>query len=141
MSRIQIDFPSRNLFSTKLKVRITDLNYGGHLGNDSVLSLVHEARVRFLKNFGYSELDLGGVGIIMADATIQFKAEAFYGDELVFEIAVDNFSRVAFDIFYRVSCADKIIAIAKTGIVCYNYNLKKVTALPDEVRIKFESKD
>jgi hypothetical protein len=45
-----------------------DINYGGHLGNDAVLSLVHEARVRFLKQQGYTENNIEGAGIIMADA-------------------------------------------------------------------------
>jgi hypothetical protein len=29
---------------------------------------------------GYSELDVEGVGIIMADAAVMYRAEAFHGD-------------------------------------------------------------
>ena len=130
MARVVIQFPEKILFSTSLSVRITDLNYGGHLGNDSVLSLLHEARVRFLQHIGLSELDLGGVGIIMSDAAIQFKSEAFFGEELTIEVAVDDITRVAFDMYYRITNADKIIAIAKTGIVCFDYTLRKVAPVP-----------
>ena len=105
MARIQINFPEKNIFATEIKIRITDLNYGGHLGNDTMLSLLHEARVRFLKHFNYSEMDVEGVGIIMADAAIQFKTEAFYGERLKIEIAADEFTRVAFDLFYRAYCS------------------------------------
>jgi len=141
MSRIQINFPNQNVFSTEIKIRITDLNYGGHLGNDSMLSILHETRVRFLKHFGYSEMNVAGVGIIMADAAIQFKTEAFYGERLKIEIAVGDFSRVSFDIYYRILSGTREVALAKTGIVFYNYETKKVAAVPQEFRIKFESKE
>ena len=132
MARIQINFPEKNIFATEIKIRITDLNYGGHLGNDTMLSLLHEARVRFLKHFNYSEMDVEGVGIIMADAAIQFKTEAFYGERLKIEIAADEFTRVAFDLFYRVSCSGRVVAISKTGIVFYDYEMNKVVSIPDK---------
>lgn len=131
MAKVQIDFPEKVLFTTHLDVRITDLNYGNHLGNDSVLSLLHEARVRFLQHFGFSEMDLGGVGIIMSDAAIQFRREVFYGEQLEISIAVTDISRAAFDICYKVSSAGNLVALAKTGIVCYDYQARKVSAIPE----------
>ncbi|MBK9504291.1 MAG: thioesterase family protein [Chitinophagales bacterium] len=141
MSRIQVNFPEKHIFSTEIKVRITDLNYGGHLGNDSMLALLHEARVRYLKHFGYSEMDVEGTGIIMADVAIQFKTEAFYAERLTIAIAVGDFSRVSFDIYYKVSSGSRDVAIAKTGIVFFNYEKKKVAAVPEKFRLKMESKD
>lgn len=141
MSRIQVNFPEKHIFSTEIKVRITDLNYGGHLGNDSMLALLHEARVRYLKHFGYSEMDVEGTGIIMADVAIQFKTEAFYAERLTIEIAVGDFSRVSFDIYYKVSSGNREVAIAKTGIVFFNYEKKKVAAVPEKFRLKMESKE
>lgn len=141
MSRIQVNFPEKHIFSTEIKVRITDLNYGGHLGNDSMLALLHEARVRYLKHFGYSEMDVEGTGIIMADVAIQFKTEAFYAERLTIAIAVGDFSRVSFDIYYKVSSGGRDVAIAKTGIVFFNYEKKKVAAVPEKFRLKMESKD
>ena len=65
MPRIKIKLPEKFIFRTEIPIRITDINYGGHLGNDSLLSIIHEARVRFLKSLGYSESNVEGVGIIM----------------------------------------------------------------------------
>ena len=141
MSRIQVNFPEKHIFSTEIKVRITDINYGGHLGNDSMLALLHEARVRYLKHFGYSEMDVEGTGIIMADVAIQFKTEAFYAERLTIAIAVGDFSRVSFDIYYKVSSGSRDVAIAITGIVFFNYEKKKVAAVPEKFRLKMESKD
>jgi len=38
--------------------------------------------VQFLRHHGYTELDMGGVGLIMADTNIEFKNELFYGEAL-----------------------------------------------------------
>ena len=65
MPRLKIDIPDNFAFETQIPIRITDLNYGGHLGNDKYLTLIHEARVQFLEHYGFSEMDVDGVGIIM----------------------------------------------------------------------------
>lgn len=140
MARIKIDLPRSFSFSTSFPVRITDLNYGAHVGNDTVLSFIHEARVRFLKSLGYSELNLGGVGLIMSDVAIEFKKEIFYGDEIIASVAAMDFTRAGFDLVYKLekntNSAPALLALAKTGMVCYDYALKKVTGLPDEAKEK-----
>ena len=68
MPRIRIDLPATFPFAIELPVRITDVNYGGHLGNDALLSLLHEARCRFLLHHGCSEANTAGVGMVMVDA-------------------------------------------------------------------------
>ncbi len=132
MARIKIDFPDRPVFTTELPVRITDINYGGHLGNDAVLSLVHEARLRFLNNLGYSEMDIEGKSLIMSDAAIVYKSEGHYSDQLQIEIAVSDFSGIGFDILYRIINAEtlKIVALVKTGMVFFDYQTKKPVTVP-----------
>ena len=134
MARISIDLPSTFTFSATIPVRITDLNYGGHVGNDTILSIIHEARVQYLKTFGYSEKDLGGVGMIMSDVVINFKNELFYGDVIEASVAVTNISRASFDLVYVLKNNRNIIAEAKTGMVCFDYEKRKVTAMPEEAR-------
>ena len=137
MSRVKIEMPDHFLFSTEIEIRINDINYANHLGNDSLLSLVQEARVRFLASLGYNELDIEGVGIIMNDVAIIFKAEAHFGDRLRFEIAVDEISRKSCDFFYKITVQDnRIVALCKTGIVFYNYQLKKPVSIPDAFLLK-----
>jgi len=137
MGRIKIDIPEKVLFVTELDVRITDLNYGGHVGNDSVLSIIHEARVRFLVSIGFENeaYGPGGVGIILGDAAIIYKAEIFYGNRLRIEIGAGDFTKVGFDLYYRLVSVDneKEVVRAKTGIVCYNYKLKQIAAVSPEL--------
>ena len=132
MARIKLILPEKFNFSTLIDVRITDINYGGHLGNDSVLGIIHEARVRLLADKGFSEGDIDGVGILMMDAVINFPSEGFYGDKLRIDVAVDEISNAGCDIYYRfVNVAnDKVIVKAKTNIAFYNYDSKKVARTP-----------
>lgn len=137
MARIKVELPEQFAFSTTIPVRITDLNYGKHVGNDTILSMIHEARVQYLRQLGYGELDLEGVGLIMSDVAIEFKSELFYGDEVHVSVAAGDFSKISFDLYYKLEkrAGDKTVpvAVAKTGMVCYDYNKKKVTAIPTEV--------
>ncbi|RYF84358.1 MAG: thioesterase, partial [Chitinophagaceae bacterium] len=67
MARIKINLPHSFLFNTTVPVRITDLNYGGHVGNDALLGIIHEIRMQFLKSLGYSsELEVAGSALIMS---------------------------------------------------------------------------
>jgi YbgC/YbaW family acyl-CoA thioester hydrolase len=136
MARIKIDLPEQFHFSTKIPIRITDLNYGGHVGNDTVLTLIHEARVQFLKHYGYEELNVEGVSLIMSDAGIEFKAELFYGDIVTAFVTAINFSRVGFDLYYKLMREENIVALAKTGMICYNYDSRKVVSIPTGIKEK-----
>ena len=140
MPRIKIDLPDSFSFSTTIPIRITDINYGGHVGNDTILSILHEARVQFLQHFGYQELNIGGMGLIMSDVAIEFKKEAFYGDHLTVFVSAGDFSRATFGLYYKLEINSEqnsiVIAIAKTGMVCYDYTNKKIASLSQDVKEK-----
>jgi acyl-CoA thioester hydrolase len=141
MPRIKVAIPAHVSFEATIPVRITDLNYGAHLGNDALLSILHEARLQLLHHFGYTELDLGGASLIMADVAIEYKGEGFYGDVLTLKLAFDDVHKYGFDITYHVlNQAGKEVARAKTGMLCFNYQERKLMALPDEVKARIETK-
>ena len=138
MTRIKIVLPDKFLFTCTIPVRITDINYGGHVGNDTVLSIIHEARMQFLKHHDYTELEFAGLGMIMSDVAIEFKTELFYGDEVIVSIAAEDFTRISFDLVYKLEklSGNKklLVATAKTGMVCYDYSNKRIIAIPEEAR-------
>lgn len=143
MARIKIELPGHVDFRTEIALRIGDINYGGHLGNDAVLSLVHESRVQLFASLGFSELNVQGLGIILTDAAVVYKTEAFYGDRLCIELAVSEFNRYGCDIYYRLSNTEtgKEVARAKTGLVFFDYAARKLHAVPAVFRDKFNSSD
>lgn len=139
MARIKIDLPEVFTFSTDIPVYIGHINHGNHLDNAAMLSLASEARTRFLASMNFSEANVDGVGIIVADAAIQYKAEVFYGDVLRFELTARDFSRVGCDLCYRVSrVADGTeVARGKTGIVFFDYHARKTVAVPQAFAAHF----
>jgi acyl-CoA thioester hydrolase len=138
MERIKINLPDNFKFSTIIKIRITDLNYGGHVGNDSFLSLMHEARQQFLNHFGYSELQIENTSLIMADAVIEFKKELNYPDDIKISVAANDFDKYGFDIFYKLEIINEekliLAAKAKTRMLCYNYQAKKLVSTSETLK-------
>jgi acyl-CoA thioester hydrolase len=138
MARIKIEPIPEFTFNAEIPVRITDINYGGHVGNDTILSIIHEARVQFLRYHGFGELEAAGVGLIMSDVAIEFKQELFYGDSIMTWVAATEFSRIGFEIFYKLEKKSdgRLLALAKTGMVCYNYEAKKIVTVPEQLKSK-----
>jgi len=139
MARLKIELPQKRLASVSIPVRITDINYGNHVGNNSIVEIIHEARVQFLKQHGFTELNVAGTALIMSELLVEFKNESFYNDVLEIKIFSGEITRVSFELFYEISVKKNeqkiIIAHAKTGMVCYNYELKKVSAVPEALRL------
>ena len=134
MARIKLAIPEQKIFSTEIAVRITDINYGNHVGNDAFVQLIQEARVQWLTCNNYTELNIEGVSLIMADLAVEYKGESFYGDVLQIDIAVGEISRAGFELYYQITTTrdgkNILIAKAKTGLVSFNYEEKKVRELP-----------
>jgi acyl-CoA thioester hydrolase len=141
MSRIKIDLPEKFIYSTEISVRVYDVNFAGHLSNDSILSMVHEARIRFLKNWGFSEVDTAGAGIIMFDAALQYKSQGYHGDKLLFEVTIDNFIKNGCDFFFKITnkATGKEIARVKTGIAFFDYQSNKLVSVPEKFRSLIDS--
>lgn len=139
MARLKLQLPDHLPFETEIPLRISDINYANHMGNDAVLSLVHEARMRFLSHHGYSEADIEGVGMVMIDAAIVYHAEAFYGQTLRIRVGVGEVSRSGFELFYRLldAASGKPIASARTGMACFDFTTRKVRPLAETARRKF----
>lgn len=142
MARVELTLPDKFVFETTLSVRVSDLNYGGHVGNDRMLTLMQEARVLFYRSRGIeSEVNLeGDIGQIITDAVVVYKAEAFLGDELKIEIATSDWNKYGFDLYYRITNQhNKEVARGKTGIVCFDYTKRKVTSVPATLPEKLQA--
>ncbi|KPJ78185.1 MAG: thioesterase [Deltaproteobacteria bacterium SG8_13] len=136
MGRIRIQLPKKFTFYTDVGIRISDINYGNHLGNDAVLRLIHEARVRFLRQYGFSEMDICGLGLMIADAAVVYKSQGYYGDQLRIEVTTAEPGRYGCDLYYRLTnnTTGKEVARAKTHIVFFDYIGNKMARLPEDFR-------
>ena len=131
--RIRLKPLEEYLFETTVKIRITDLNYGNHMGNQMVLSYAQEARAAFFQALGgWGELDIGGKGVIMGDAAVVYQSEGKGGEVLEILVGIDDITRVSFDLHYQIveSKTQRPVALIKTGMVFMDYEVGKVTTIP-----------
>ena len=140
MARLTLNFPEdQYCYSTHLTVRVTDINGANHLGNDSMISMISEARARFLYAFGIRETADDGTGIIVTDLATTYRAEAHARDQLLFEVGVMDFNKYGGDITFRISrpADGTLVAMAKSGFVFFNYRQSRVVPMPESFRTTF----
>jgi acyl-CoA thioesterase FadM len=140
MARLKLHFPEdQYYYSTHLTVRVTDINGANHLGNDSMISMISEARARFLFDSGIEDLQPEGIGTIVTDLATTYRSEAHARDQLLFEVGVMDFNKYGGDIIFRITRPkdDTLIAMAKSGFVFFDYRRKHVVAMPEGFHRKF----
>jgi len=130
--RVKLKIPSFFHFQTLLTIRVSDLNYGGHLGNDSFLTLAHESRVQFLKSINMTERDFFGRSLIMSDSIVIYKSQGFLGDEVIIKISIINCRTHGFQLFYLFQKKEDEVDLAhiQTSMVFYDYKEGKITSFP-----------
>ncbi|HPR06357.1 MAG TPA: thioesterase family protein [Denitromonas sp.] len=139
MARIQINLPDAFDFSTDITLYLSHINYGNHLDNAMLLTVVSEARLRFLKSINYTELDVEGVGIIVCDAALQYRSEAHHGEVMRVSMAACDFNKYGCDLVWQMREAEsgREVARGKTGILFFDYAASKVTRVPDGFAVRF----
>ena len=141
MARLKLEFPEdQYYYSTTLTMRVTDINGANHLGNDSMISMISEARARFLYEFGIRDEDDGEVtGIIVTDLATTYRTEAYARDQLLFEVGVMDFNKYGGDITFRITRVhdQALVAMAKSGFVFFNYRSRRVVEMSEAFRTKF----
>lgn len=140
MARIRVHLPEHLPFRTEIPLLIGHINYGGHLDNARVLAIVHEARLRFVASMGYSEVRIEGCGIIVSDAAVQYRSEAFHGEVMVVEMGATEFWDHGCDFPWRMTdqASGREVARGKTGIVFFDYAARKKVHTPEAFRRRFE---
>lgn len=133
MARLKIDFTEKLLYRFRIPLRISDMNYGNHMGNEVVLQLAHECRVLWLKSHQCTEMNVFGTSIIQADAAIVYHSEGYTGNEIEIRLLGGELSRVGFELFYDMQniSTGKALASVKTGMVFYDYAASSVRPVPE----------
>ena len=138
MRNKKISIPSPFCFQTEMTVQVSDINYGGHVGNERYLLFAQETRMRFLATIGCSEMHFGPFGLALTEAHVEYFHELFHGNTIRISLAIGTLSRASFDCFYLIKLLknDEEIEVAtiKTSMVCFDYKERKVRSIPDEFR-------
>lgn len=137
--RIKLVIPEEApLFTTHFILGVADMNYGNHLGNDRVLTLAHETRLRYMAEFQETELSFCGAALIMADAAIQYKGQGFMGDELKADLWLTNPTGFGFDLFVQLQHNQgSEVARIKSAMLFYDYEKNKIAKAPQEFHKRY----
>jgi len=113
-------------------VGISEVNYARHMDSVAMIQLIHEARLRFLADLGFTESNIYGLGMVVTDLAIDFRSESFANDCLIVEVGVGKFNKYGFDIVFQVNnhALETVVCIAKMGIVFFDFDRHKLAELP-----------
>lgn len=134
MPRTRLDEQPVYEFSCRIVLQPRDINYGGHLGNDSLVSLIGTARAGMLHSMELTEGNLGDnkTGVVIGDLAVNFKSEGFMFDELRIDTHIGEITKTGFRMFHRVTKDKSIIALAEAGMVAFDYTTRKIGHVPDK---------
>jgi acyl-CoA thioesterase FadM len=103
--------------------------------------MLNEALLRFIKSKGFPDLVIDGLAFINADLAIAYRSEASHWDVLRIDVAVADFHKYGCDFVYRVTNkrTGKEVAVAKTGMLFFDYERNKTAEVPRIFRSLFKS--
>lgn len=133
MPRLKLKQRETYTYKVPLTLRVTDINYGGHLGNDAVMGLLHQARIEVLKTLGFSEMDLGDgkTGLVQTDCAIVYLGEGFLMDAIEVESEFTEIKGSTFRMCSRITKGDTSLVISEAGFAGYEYASRRTAPLPE----------
>src|SRR5215216_6702263 len=128
--------PQAYPYTINIEVAFRDIDMMGHVNNAVYLSYLETARIKFLVEL--LELNRpGNMPLIMAEATLSYKAPAFFGEQLTIGTGVSRFGVKSFDMLYQITGADgRLVVLAKTVQVAYDYAASKTVVVPDSLKAR-----
>jgi acyl-CoA thioester hydrolase len=132
------------LFRHRLSVRFRDCDPLGHVNHAVYLTYLEQARFTLWREqLGFVARRSGlqdnpSVGLILARAEVDYRAQARYGDELEVRLSLDRIGRTSFTYGYEIVDVptDRRVAEAKTVLVLFDYDREQSVPIGDELRAR-----
>jgi acyl-CoA thioester hydrolase len=118
-------------FGIPLTVRSDDLNFAQHVAHQNYFIYFQEARIAYLGQFGFSELDICGCAMLIAEASCRYRKELFFGDRLLASCRVVRLNPKTFLMAYSLARDGVLCAEGSTTNLVVEPRQKKVVPLPD----------
>jgi acyl-CoA thioester hydrolase len=129
-----MSIPSENLranFKIDIPVRISDINYGGHLGHAELIKITHQARWKFFSEFSLREDNLDGSGVIVKALNVNYKAESFFDDILHISIYLREITKTSCIFLYEITKNDNLpVATVIETVLFMNYDSRRIQRVP-----------
>jgi len=148
-SRVEVPHDARDLSGDfahrdEVEVRLSDTDAMGHVNNARYLTYVEIARVAYYERVIGQPLPLGyhgaEEGMILAEVTMTYRAQAYFGETLMVESRVDRIGNTSFVMSHRITAPAsrygeaRLVATSVGTLVSYDYGTDRPIPVPDEWR-------
>jgi acyl-CoA thioester hydrolase len=122
------------MYSVDLQVRISDINYGGHLDFAKLIAMAGDARAQFFHAKNIKDINENGIGIITRSVQTNYLAQCFFNDILEFNISTEVVKKTRLILSFDVKNKGTKDPVAKILIelIFINYNNGKPVKIPEE---------
>jgi acyl-CoA thioester hydrolase len=126
-----------------LKVRYAETDQMGRVHHSNYLVYVEEARTALLAELGlpYREVERAGLGLVVRDVQIRYRAAALYEDDLLVRTRVSDLRAASVELTYEIwRPADQVhVASLSTRLACVDLRADppEVRTLSDALRAAF----
>jgi acyl-CoA thioester hydrolase len=126
-------------FCISQPVVLRDLDAFSHVNNAVYLTYAENGRVAYLKEL-VGAVTYQQIRNIMARVTIDFRAEASYGDVLTIGVRTERIGTKSFHLAYRIARQDgEIVADVASVQVMFDFDEGQTIAVPDDWRRAIEA--
>ena len=128
----------------EVEVRLSDTDAMGHVNNARYLTYVEIARVAYYEQVIGKPLPLGfhgaEEGMILAEVTMTYRAQAYFGETLAVESRIDRIGTTSFVMSHRMTAPQsrygpaRLVATSVGTLVSFDYATEKPIPVPGEWR-------
>jgi acyl-CoA thioesterase FadM len=133
MPRIVLSEQPHYEYRFTIRVEPQHVDAAGCVGYDSLVAMAGTARSGTLCAMGFSEGNVGDgqTGVIMSDLAVNYRAEAFASDELVFDNHLGEVTRTGFRLFQCVRRETTVIALIESSFATFDYRKRRIAPVPE----------
>lgn len=126
----------------EVPVRFSDMDAMGHVNNATYLTYLEAARVEYLDRV-FGVVDPKEYGVIIARVEIDYKSPASNRETILVGCRVESLGGSSIKMDYRLEekSTGRLVALAKTVTVAYDYAAGRPTRIREEWRAKMEDFD
>jgi len=124
-------------FHHPIEIRYADLDPQGHVNNARFLTYFEQARVHYLIHLGLfsQQQTFLEIGIIIAEATVAFKAPVYFGTQARVGVRVSRLGTKSMTMEYEmVNNEGTVYATGSSAIVTFDYKTHATIPIPDAWR-------
>ncbi|HJW22618.1 MAG TPA: thioesterase family protein [Candidatus Limnocylindrales bacterium] len=138
------DLPGDFAHRCDVEVRLSDTDAMGHVNNARYLTYVEIARVAYYEQVIGKPLPLGfhgaEEGMILAEVTMTYRAQAYFGETLAVESRIDRIGTTSFVMSHRMTAPQsrygpaRLVATSVGTLVSFDYATEKPIPVPSDWR-------